>query len=153
MQMSLVMSMRFIFGDDWNDACKFGNDAVLPESRSLICNHARHARVLKSKYPDSRMRKYYTGKILFCVVYWGVTILRILSQLLELYSWIDSICCMYLIDKFSQLLRCEVLLHFINTWDIKYIPLEATSTTCLRVHFHCRVIFTCVRAWYLRSQI
>ena len=22
MQMSLVMSMQFIFGDDWNDACK-----------------------------------------------------------------------------------------------------------------------------------
>ena len=62
------MSMRFIFGDDLNDACKFGNDAVLPKSRSLICNHARHARVLKSKYPDSRMRKYYAGKILFCGV-------------------------------------------------------------------------------------
>ena len=27
---------------------------------------------------------------------------------------------MYLIDRFSQLLRCEVVLHFINTWDIKY---------------------------------
>ena len=87
------------------------------------------------------------------MVYWGVTFLRILSQLLELYSWIDSICCMYLIDKFSQLLRCEVLLNFTNTWDIKYLPLEATSTTCLRVDFHCRVIFTCVRAWNLRSQI
>ena len=24
MQMSLVMSMRYIFGDDWNGACKFG---------------------------------------------------------------------------------------------------------------------------------
>ena len=23
MQMSLVMNMGFIFGDDWNDACKF----------------------------------------------------------------------------------------------------------------------------------
>ena len=30
----------------------------------------------------------------------------------------DSLCCMYLIDRFSQLLRCEVALHFINTWDI-----------------------------------
>ena len=39
MQMSLVMSMRFIFGDDWNDACKlnlFGNDVIFPESRPLI---------------------------------------------------------------------------------------------------------------------
>ena len=36
MQMSLVMSMRFIFGDEWNDACKlkafslFGNDEIFP---------------------------------------------------------------------------------------------------------------------------
>ena len=27
---------------------------------------------------------------------------------------------MYLIDRFLQLLRGEVVLHFINTWDIKY---------------------------------
>ena len=42
MPMSLVMSMRFIFGDDWNDASKlntfllFGNDVVFPKSRPLI---------------------------------------------------------------------------------------------------------------------
>ena len=43
MQMSLVMSMRFIFGEnDWNDACKlkafplFGNDEIFPKSRPLI---------------------------------------------------------------------------------------------------------------------
>jgi len=41
MQMSLVMSMQFIFGDDWNDASKlnmfllFGNDVVSPKSRPL----------------------------------------------------------------------------------------------------------------------
>ena len=41
-QISLVMSMRFIFANDWNDACKlitfslFGNDAIFPESRPLI---------------------------------------------------------------------------------------------------------------------
>ena len=28
MQMSPVMSMRYIFDDDWNDACKFGNDVI-----------------------------------------------------------------------------------------------------------------------------
>ena len=27
----------------------------------------------------------------------------------------DSFCYMYLIDRFSHLLRCEVALHFINT--------------------------------------
>ena len=36
MQMSLVMSMRYIFGDDWNDACKFGNDVIFLEWRPLI---------------------------------------------------------------------------------------------------------------------
>ena len=36
MQISLVKSMRFIYGDDWNDACKFGNDVIFPESRPLI---------------------------------------------------------------------------------------------------------------------
>ena len=42
MQMSLVMSMQFIFGDDWNDASKlntfllFGNDVVFPKSRPFI---------------------------------------------------------------------------------------------------------------------
>ena len=50
----------------------------------------------------------------------SVTFLRILSQLQEMYGLIDSLCFMHLIDRFSQLLRCEVVLHFINTCDIKY---------------------------------
>ena len=37
-----------------------------------------------------------------------------------MYGLIDSLCFMYLIDRFSQVLRCEVVLHFINTCDIKY---------------------------------
>ena len=39
MQISLVMSIRFIFGDDWSDTCKlktFGNDVIFPKSRPLI---------------------------------------------------------------------------------------------------------------------
>ena len=42
MQKSLVMSMRYIFGDVWNDACKlnmfslFGNDVIFLKSRPLI---------------------------------------------------------------------------------------------------------------------
>ena len=28
---------------------------------------------------------------------------------------------MYLIDRFSHLLRCEVALHFVNTWDINVL--------------------------------
>ena len=35
-----------------------------------------------------------------------------------------SLCCMYLIDRFSQLLRWEVALHFINTWDIDDLTFE-----------------------------
>ena len=27
----------------------------------------------------------------------------------------DSVCCIYLTDRFSQLLSCEVALYFINT--------------------------------------
>ena len=36
MQVSLVMSMQFIFGYDGNDACKFGNDVIFLESRPWI---------------------------------------------------------------------------------------------------------------------
>ena len=43
---------------------------------------------------------------------------------------------MYLIDRFSQLLRCEVVLHFINTWDMKY-PLSRNFyvRTCVKFAF------------------
>ena len=57
MQMNLVISMRFIFDDDRNDACKlntfspFGNDVIFPKSRPLIFVY-HYARVLKSKYPE-----------------------------------------------------------------------------------------------------
>ena len=36
MQKSLETSMRYIFGNDWNDARKFGNDAIFLEWRPLI---------------------------------------------------------------------------------------------------------------------
>ena len=82
MQRSLVISMRFIFGDDWNDACKFGNDVISPNRGPWFSsNYARHARVLKSKYPVG-WENVIAGKSCF-MVYWGVTFLRILSQLLE----------------------------------------------------------------------
>ena len=28
--------MQYILGDDWNDANKFGDDVIFPESRRLI---------------------------------------------------------------------------------------------------------------------
>ena len=34
---------------------------------------------------------------------------------LNRFDFANSLCCMYLIDRFSQLLRCEVVFHFINT--------------------------------------
>ena len=46
MEMSLVMSMRYIFGDDWNDACKFGNDVNFPRIEALdfrVIRHNMHA--------------------------------------------------------------------------------------------------------------
>ena len=36
---------------------------------------------------------------------------------LNRFGFADSLSYMYLIDRFSQLLRGEVALHFINTWD------------------------------------
>ena len=31
---------------------------------------------------------------------------------------------MYLIDRFSHLLRCEVAVHFVNTWDINVLTFD-----------------------------
>ena len=79
--MSLVISMRFIFDDDWNDAqswSHFGCLAMMSFSSNwgswFFC---KYTRVLKSKYPeeystvDNREKiekKYYSGEILFCGV-------------------------------------------------------------------------------------
>ena len=83
------------------------------------------------------MRKYYSREILRILwLFKGVTFFRILSQLQEMYGKIDSLCFMYLIDRFSQLLRYEVVLHFINTWDFKY-PLSRNFyvRTCVKFAF------------------
>ena len=54
MEMSLVMRMHFIFGDDSNDACKFGNDVISSNGGPWFsCNYARHAGTLKRKYPQA----------------------------------------------------------------------------------------------------
>ena len=78
------------------------------------------------------MRKYYSGKILFC----GTVLRRYVSQNIVAISGtlrlnrFTLLYVHYLIDRFSQLLRCEVVSHFINTWDIRYLLLETTSSTC-----------------------
>ena len=47
---------------------------------------------------------------------------------------------MYLIDRFSQLLRCEVVLDFINTWDMKYpLSLNFYVRTCVKFAFANRI--------------
>ena len=64
MQMNLVISMRFIFGDDRNDACKlntfspFGNNVIFPKSRPLIMH------VYWKVSIPSRMRNDYCGDII-----------------------------------------------------------------------------------------
>ena len=56
---------------------------------------------------------------------------------------------MYLIDKFSQFLRCEVELHFINTWDIKYpLSLSFYVRTCVKFAFANKI-----EAMYERSHV
>ena len=56
---------------------------------------------------------------------------------------------MYLIDRFSQLLRCEVVLHFINTWDMKY-PLSRNFyvRTCVKFAFANKI-----KAMYERPHV
>ena len=64
-----------------------------------------------------RMRKYNSGKILFC----GTVLRRYVSQNIVAISGtlrlnrFTLLYVNYLIDRFSQLLRCEVVSHFINT--------------------------------------
>ena len=62
------------------------------------------------------------GEILFCGVlrnYVSHNINAIIrTLLLNRFNIADPLCCMYLIVRFSQLLRCEVVFHFINTRDI-----------------------------------
>ena len=59
------------------------------------------------------------GEILFRVVlrhYVSHNIDAITGTLrLNRFDIAASLCCMYLIDRLSQLLRCEVALHYINT--------------------------------------
>ena len=48
---------------------------------------------------------------------------------LNRFDIVDSVCCMYLTDRFSQLLSCEVALYFINTRHINDLSF-ITHSTC-----------------------
>ena len=71
------------------------------------------------------MRKYWSGEILFCGVlkrYVSQNIVAITGTLrLNRFTLLES---MYLIDRFSQLSRREVALHFINIWDINDLSFD-----------------------------
>ena len=71
--------------------------------------------LIKKEISPSRMRKYYSGEMLFCGVlrrYVSQNIVAITFGNLRLNRFTLFY---YLIDRFSQLLRCEVVFHFINT--------------------------------------
>ena len=70
--------------------------------------------MIKKEISPSRMRKYYSWEILFCGV-----LRRYVSQ--NIGAVTGNLRLNRLTDRFSQLLRCEVVLHFINTWDFKYL--------------------------------
>ena len=54
-----------------------------------------------------------------------------------------------LIDRFSQLLRCEVVLHFINTWDMKYsLSRNFYVRTCVKFAFANKI-----KAMYERPHV
>ena len=66
--------------------------------------------LIKKEISPSRMRKYYSGEILFCGVlrrYVSQNIVVISGNLL-LNTYRFTLCFMYLVDRFSQLLRCEL---------------------------------------------
>ena len=70
------------------------------------------------------MRKYHSRETLFCGVslhfseywcnYWNPTVKQINIR----YCRFTLLYVFNSFDRFSHLLRCEVALHFINTWDI-----------------------------------
>ena len=74
------------------------------------------------------MTKYYSQEILFCGVLRDYVSQNndVLTETLRLnrFDFADSLCCMYLIDRFSQLLRCEDALHSINTRDINNLTFK-----------------------------
>ena len=52
-------------------------------------------------------------------------------------------------DRFSQLLRCEAVLHFINTWDIKYaLSSNFYVRTCVKFSFANKI-----KAMYERPHV
>ena len=53
----------------------------------------------------------------------------------------DSLCCMFLTDRFPQLLRCEVALHFINTSDINDSTLNYYWEHLTLVTYVSRILF------------
>ena len=72
--------------------------------------------LIKKEISPSRMRKYYSGEILFCGVlrrYVSQNIVAITFGNLRLNRF--TLFYVFNIDRFSQLLRCEVVFHFINT--------------------------------------
>ena len=70
--------------------------------------------LIKKEIPQSRMRKYYSGEILFCGVLRRYVSQNIVAITVNLR--LNRFTLFYvLIDRFLQLLRCEVVLHLINT--------------------------------------
>ena len=77
---------------------------------------------LKSKYPEEystvdkvRCENVRAEEILFRGVLRHYVSQNIDAITLNRFDVADSLCCIYSIDRFSHLLRCEVALHLINT--------------------------------------
>ena len=94
----------------------FGNDVIFPESP--LYSYVRVFGCLRENI--------IVGDILFHAVlrhYVSRNIDAITGTLwLNIFDIADSLCCMYLIDRFSQFLRCEVaLLCFKTGWSKVFI--------------------------------
>ena len=68
------------------------------------------------------MSKYYSGEILFSGVLRRYVSQNIVAVTVTLR--LNRFTLLYVFNGFSQLLRCEVALHFINTWDINNLTFD-----------------------------
>ena len=98
MQMSLVMSVRFIFGDGWNDTCKLNTFLAM----MLLLR-------VKNDHYCGALRRYVSQNIV------AVTGILRLNRFTFLYvfNWYIFV-----------LLRSDVAIHLINTWNINDITFD-----------------------------
>ena len=92
----------------------FGNGIIFLESGPLKSKYPEeYSTVDKVRCENIRAEEILFRGVLRHYVSQNIDVITVTLRL-NRFDFADSLCCMYLIDRFSQLLRCEVALHFIN---------------------------------------